>query len=118
MKSREYVEALKRDLLHYGATDVRITSGGAHPHIKFNYDGREMMIPFPASPSDGRRGLMNALTGLRKKLGVKKTKSALQLPANKKHHKNANRASLSPVLPETLTVFSDPFACLDDLFTS
>ena len=72
-RARDMTAALVAELEAHGATEIeREITGGAHQVLRFKWRGRERSFFYPFSPSDGQRATKNALTELRKVLGVKR----------------------------------------------
>lgn len=69
-----YIAAITAELARGGITKHEIQYRGSHPRIIFQHDGRERFYVFPNSPSDNRRGILNAVADIRKMIGLKATK--------------------------------------------
>jgi hypothetical protein len=102
-----YTEHLIAELQSHGVTDYYLDDQGKHYKLRFVWQGKSLMHVFPRSPSDGRRGLLNCLSDLRKQLG---TRRIIQKSA--RDHKRRKRRLHLPEPPLTLTVKDDPFAVL------
>lgn len=69
---REYVAALAVELARVGVDDYQVRSVGrlGHPRLFYTYKDREQFVVLPASPSDSRAGIRNAVGFLRRQLGI------------------------------------------------
>jgi len=104
--SNEYADALIAELARAGITEHTIEQGGKHPRLIYHQDGKRRMYVFPASPSD-RRGLINAVTDIRRHLGIAAPKRA----------KSARPAKTRIIrddapMPTSFSVRPDPLAML------
>jgi len=107
MKQSDYRNALLAELARAGVTEYEFQYGGKHPRIVFWHNGKRVMYVYPASPSDTNRGILNAVSGIRKLLG-------LAAPARGKSDRppkaRIRRDAPAPVLESFAC--ADPFAKL------
>lgn len=108
MNNRAYIDALTAELEAHGVSDYRVEHGGKHPRLIFTFRGREMFKVFPASPSDNRRGIQNAVRELRKLMSVKRKIHKSTGPKRERNRTEPRIKSLS------LTVKPGPFEVLRD----
>jgi hypothetical protein len=110
MSTRDWREAAEKELRRAGVTAWRFEIGGKHLHLRYEFRGQSYLFVMPASPSDSRRGLLNAMSDLRRKLGLK-----VDAPprSSRPKAKRAPPRQLSPM--EGLTERPDPFAVLRSL---
>jgi hypothetical protein len=65
-----YVTAIRSELTRHGVTDYEFQRGGKHPRVLYSVGERRLMYVFPGSTSDSRRGVKNAIAGIRRQIGV------------------------------------------------
>ena len=102
-----YVAALTTELERAGVSEFDFTHGGKHPRVTFTVAGQERFYVFPNSPSDSQRGVLNAVAGLRKMLGIAAPKAVKSTRAAK-----IRTPERAPGLPDGFTVKEDPMAAL------
>lgn len=66
-----YIPPLTAELKRHGATGIEIDRAHPHPRISFIWNGARMFFVTGSSPSDCK-GLDNALSDLRRLMGVRK----------------------------------------------
>ncbi len=97
-----YEPDLIATLREAGITEYEVDRSRPHHRLLFEANGRKVIFVYPASPSDSRRGLVNALTDLRRIIGVKRSAKRSDRPPRKR-----NRTRPEPVL--TFPVRADPW---------
>lgn len=107
---REYIAALTAVLERNGIHDWSIDKTGAHPKIIFTHKGRSRFYVFPGSPSDGSRGLKNAVSDLRRMVEPRKARPVVRSSKRKKAPLK-KRARKAPAFP-AITVGPDAMAPL------
>lgn len=88
MPMDNYVKSLTSEIKAHGVTEYQVLLGGKHRKLVFTWNGKETTCVFPASPSDSSNGVLNALEGLRRIMGVKR----IIRPKSTKPKKNKIRA--------------------------
>lgn len=85
----DYAAPLLAELRAHGVTDAAIhRPRRGHPQIRFTWQGRRMFFVFAGTPSDAR-GQDNALSDLRRLLGVKRIIHKSTAPAKKRNRTEA-----------------------------
>jgi len=102
-----YLPALIAELRAHGITETWVDRAHPHPRLYWRHDGCRRFYVVPSTPGD-RRGVDNALSDLRRVLGVKRITRHSDRPARRR-----NRTKAAVAL--TLTCRSDPMAALDGL---
>ena len=95
------------ELEAHGATEIGVDWSHPHPRVCFRWRGAKMFYVTSASPSDGVRGRENALTSLRRMLGVKRIIKKAAVVRERKR-----RMERPAALPDTFTVAPDPWTQL------
>lgn len=104
--SENYADILTDELSAHGVKRWEVEVNHKHPQLHFEWNGKEMMFVFPNTPSD-RRGRLNALTDLRKIMGVRRVIHKSATP-----HRRKTRTVVSiPALGE-FTIRANPFDAL------
>jgi hypothetical protein len=103
-----YLTALMAELHIQGATDVVVDPSHPHPRVCFTWNGAKRFYVTGATPSD-RRGLCNALTSLRRFLGVRRVVRKSLAPRRRKRCGDS-----VPKPPETFTIAPDPWRVLQE----
>ncbi len=100
---KEYAAELLDELQRHGICDAFVEQHSAHPRIRFTHNGRPMFFVFPSSPSDMRgRGLDNALSDLRRLIGVKKIVHKSTAPPKKRNKTSPETALTFSIKPNPL----------------
>lgn len=104
-----YEALLIEELQAHGVTEWTVEHRGKYPQLRFDWKGRRLICPFAISPSDSAHGAANALSCLRKLMGVKR------IPEKKSdgHKRKRNRVEAVPDL--SITVRPDPWTVLGNL---
>lgn len=95
-------------LKNTGAGDINIENGGKHPRIRYTWEGCSRFYVIPGTPGDARRGTQQALSDLRRLMGLTNTEK--RIGERRTHRKRAARPGVQ--LPETITVPLDPMVGL------
>ena len=107
VNNRDHVQAIRDELESHGAVWLGIEHGGKHDKCRFRWNGVEQFYVVPISLSDNRRGTLNAVTELRRILGVKR---AVKKNRGKKRRRDVCRRD--EVKLGKITIKPDPFAVL------
>ncbi len=107
---REYIAALAAELERVGVTEYSVHTHGrtGHPRFTYTYQGAERTVILPASPSDSRAGLRNAVGFLRRQLGI----AAPAVPKSARTPKRRNATEGAASLAGCLDARPDPLAVL------
>ena len=70
----------------HGVTEYLVDRSGKHHKLRFEFGGRQIMVVYPATPSD-HRGVLNAVASLRGAMGVKRVVTKSQRPARPANHR-------------------------------
>ena len=107
---RDYVAAFAEELARVGVTEYETYTHGrtGHPRFVYVYQGQTRTVILPASPSDSRNGLRNAVAFLRRQLGI----GAPVVPKSTRPPKRRSAASAPISLAGTLDARPDPLAVL------
>lgn len=108
-----HLEALTAELRRHGVTEWTVDTSHPHPRLYFTWQGRRRFVVYPSSTSDARRGAVNAVTTLRRLLGVRRIKTPTS--ARKTRVKAPDRL---PPPPTQITVRPDPWAVLRTLVSA
>jgi hypothetical protein len=96
-----------------GIREFEFKSGGKHPRVVFQKDGRNHMVVYSSSTSNGWRQTRDSLSDLRRILGHPNegapTGGVVRQPRPKRYRK---RLVAVPDAPEALTIRENPFASL------
>ena len=104
----EYADALRAELLRAGVTDFEFQHGGKHPRVVYMHEGQRRMFVFPASPSDGRHGLRNAVADFRRHLGIAAPKQS----RSRRIAKPRKAQDAISTTPDSFTVKPNPLLVL------
>lgn len=104
------VEIITKELQLHGVTEWRVDRHSNHPKVLFTFNGKPMMYVAPSSPSD-RLGWRNALTSLRKMMGVKRLITKSKAP-KRRRNRTETKISLTDL---SFSVRPDPFANLSSV---
>ena len=104
--TRDYIAAMAAELARVGITDYTVEHGGVHLHLIYTHENRRRMVVFPASPSDGQRGVLNCVGDIRRQLGLR----APVVGKSGRARKRRNRSRPLPI-PD-LSPRPDPWAKL------
>lgn len=105
--SNEYVAALTEELRTHGVHEWFVDETGKHNKLRFRWNDRSMMYVFPKTPSDSKRGVLNALSDLRRSLGVRRV--IRKVEAREQRQRSPEKAHKEQLV---ITVKPDPFAIL------
>ena len=86
-----------------GAEHVHMTMGRKHPRVVFEWKGEEMFYVLPGTPGDTLRGAKNAISDLRRMLGL--TPTAKRIGERRMRKAYAPEVKAAP--PERLTDLPD-----------
>ncbi len=80
-----YEPDLIATLREAGITEYEVDRTRPHHRLLFAVGERKVIFIYPASPSDSRRGLVNALTDLRRIIGVRRQVKRSERPPRKRN---------------------------------
>lgn len=102
--------ALINGIRAHGVTDHDVEPRGSHRTLRFTYNGRKVTLVFGSNPSD-RHHLQNALSDLRRAMGVKRI--VIKHRATQPSMPRLRMRGASPVLaPPSAAPLADPWAPL------
>lgn len=110
MNATEFGDRLIAEALSHGATEVRVTVGRKHRRLRFSFRGETKFYVFPGSTGDGMRAVHNALSDLRRLMGVKRVTNHSASPRRRR----MDAPEREPCVPR-LTMRPDPMAVLSGL---
>jgi hypothetical protein len=109
----ETLKELVAEMQRHGVTEYLVDRSGKHHKLRFEFSGRQIMVVYPATPSD-HRGVLNAVASLRGAMGVKRVVTKSQRPARPANHRKPPCADpvLRPVPLGEPVIFTNPWAPL------